>query len=100
MIATPQRVSVHPEGPSINQLQWSCAILDAVCGLVATNACGCCAIHCIRSPARDARNCAGRVQQIGLLSAALPSWEAWAMQLSQMWREHLQAGCPPEMRSL
>ena len=22
------------------------------------------------------------------------------MQLSQMWREHLQAGCPPEMRSL
>src|SRR5689334_16406627 len=26
--------------------------------------------------------------------------EAEAMQLSQMWREHLQAGCPPEMRSL
>jgi hypothetical protein len=23
-----------------------------------------------------------------------------AMQLSQMWREHLQAGCPPEMRGL
>ena len=22
------------------------------------------------------------------------------MQLSQMWREHLQAGCPPEMRGL
>ena len=22
------------------------------------------------------------------------------MQLSQMWREHLQAGCPPEMREL
>ena len=22
------------------------------------------------------------------------------MQLSQMWREHLQAGCPPEMRAL
>jgi hypothetical protein len=22
------------------------------------------------------------------------------MQLSQMWREHLQAGCPPEMRNL
>ena len=22
------------------------------------------------------------------------------MQLSQMWREHLQAGCPPEMRKL
>src|SRR5262245_64367853 len=22
------------------------------------------------------------------------------MQLSQMWREHLQAGCPPEMRGM
>jgi hypothetical protein len=26
--------------------------------------------------------------------------EAEAMQLSQMWREHLQAGCPAEMRGL
>jgi hypothetical protein len=26
--------------------------------------------------------------------------EAKEMQLSQMWREHLQAGCPPEMRAL
>jgi hypothetical protein len=24
----------------------------------------------------------------------------FGVQLSQMWREHLQAGCPPEMRSL
>jgi hypothetical protein len=30
----------------------------------------------------------------------MSSGEAEAMQLSQMWREHLQAGCPPEMRSL
>jgi hypothetical protein len=26
--------------------------------------------------------------------------EAQEMQLSQMWREHLKAGCPPEIRSL
>jgi hypothetical protein len=26
--------------------------------------------------------------------------EAKEMQLSQMWREHLQAGCPPEIRAL
>jgi len=42
----------------------------------------------------------GRSQQIALLSGAMSSGEAEAMQLSQMWREHLQAGCPPEMRSL
>jgi hypothetical protein len=29
-----------------------------------------------------------------------PDRENSAMQLSQMWREHLQAGCPPEMRGL
>jgi hypothetical protein len=30
----------------------------------------------------------------------MPSGEAKEMQLSQMWREHLQAGCPPEIRGL
>jgi hypothetical protein len=29
-----------------------------------------------------------------------PGLGAKAMQLSQMWREHLKAGCPPEMRGL
>jgi hypothetical protein len=46
------------------------------------------------------KNCAGRLHQIALLSLAMASGEAKAMQLSQMWREHLQAGCPPEMRGL
>src|SRR5688572_30389221 len=45
------------------------------------------------------RNCAGRLHQFALLFDATASWEARAMQLSQMWREHLQAGCPPEIRS-
>jgi hypothetical protein len=30
----------------------------------------------------------------------MPSGEAKEMQLSQMWREHLKAGCPPEIRGL
>jgi hypothetical protein len=30
----------------------------------------------------------------------MSSGEANEMQLSQMWREHLQAGCPPEVRAL
>jgi hypothetical protein len=30
----------------------------------------------------------------------MPSGEANEMQLSQMWREHLKAGCPPEIRGL
>jgi hypothetical protein len=30
----------------------------------------------------------------------MSSWEAKEMQLSQMWKEHLKAGCPPEIRSL
>jgi hypothetical protein len=30
----------------------------------------------------------------------MSSGEAKEMQLSQMWREHLQAGCPPEIRGL
>jgi hypothetical protein len=46
------------------------------------------------------RNCAGRVQQFAVISPAIGVWERKAMQLSQMWREHLQAGCPPEMRAL
>jgi hypothetical protein len=45
-------------------------------------------------------NCAGRLHQFALLSVAMASGEAEAMQLSQMWREHLQMGCPPEMRGL
>jgi hypothetical protein len=32
--------------------------------------------------------------------AAMSTGEAQGMQLSQMWREHLKAGCPPEIRSL
>jgi hypothetical protein len=32
--------------------------------------------------------------------AAMSSGEAQEMQLSQMWREHLKAGCPPEISSL
>jgi hypothetical protein len=40
------------------------------------------------------------VQQIAVISPAIRVWEAKAMQLSQMWREHLQAGCPPEMHGL
>jgi hypothetical protein len=32
--------------------------------------------------------------------AAMSAGEAQEMQLSQMWREHLKAGCPPEIRSL
>src|SRR4051812_23825519 len=42
----------------------------------------------------------GRPRQSALPSAALSSGEARAMRLSQMWREHLQAGCPAEMRGL
>jgi hypothetical protein len=30
----------------------------------------------------------------------MSSGEAKEMQLSQMWREHLQAGCPPEIRAM
>jgi hypothetical protein len=30
----------------------------------------------------------------------MSSGEAKVMQLSQMWHEHLKAGCPPEIRSL
>jgi hypothetical protein len=30
----------------------------------------------------------------------MPSGEAKQMQLAQMWREHLQAGCPPAIRGL
>jgi Holliday junction resolvasome RuvABC endonuclease subunit len=32
--------------------------------------------------------------------AAMSSGEAKDMQLSQMWREHLKAGCPPEIRGV
>jgi hypothetical protein len=48
----------------------------------------------------SAQKCRGRLRQIALLSGAMSAGEARAMQLSQMWREHLQAGCPPEMRGL
>src|SRR6187402_3268221 len=46
------------------------------------------------------RNCAGRLQQIAVISPQSGVLETKAMQLSQMWREHLKAGCPPEMRGL
>src|SRR6188768_4347708 len=40
------------------------------------------------------------MHKIGVLSAALQNFRGVGMQLSQMWREHLKAGCPPEMRGL
>src|SRR5215510_2550730 len=45
---------------------------------------------------KNARDACSKVRYFSPQS----SGEARAMQLSQMWREHLQAGCPPEMRSL
>src|SRR5215510_14829333 len=44
---------------------------------------------------KNARDACSKVRYFSPQS----SWEARAMQLSQMWREHLQAGCPPEMRA-
>src|SRR6187549_352567 len=51
-------------------------------------------------PVGSTRNCAGRMHKIGVLSAALQNFRGVGMQLSQMWREHLKAGCPPEMHGL
>jgi hypothetical protein len=44
--------------------------------------------------ARDDRS------KLGYFLAQMSSREAKEMQLSQMWREHLQAGCPPEIREM
>jgi hypothetical protein len=42
----------------------------------------------------------GRSQQFAVISAAMSTGEAKEMQLSQMWREHLKAGRPPEILGL
>src|SRR5689334_17965432 len=51
-------------------------------------------------PALPARNCGDDGDKFGYFRAQMSTGEAKEMQLSQMWREHLQAGCPPEIRAL
>src|SRR5262245_13729585 len=56
---------------------------------------------CPSRPGLVGGNCAGLRQKIAVVSAPyVRGGEVEAMQLSQMWREHLQAGCPIEMRGL
>jgi hypothetical protein len=53
-----------------------------------------------RRPALVARNCADDRNNLRYFRPQMTNGEAKEMQLSQMWREHLQAGCPPEIRAL
>src|SRR5262245_17599313 len=55
---------------------------------------------CRRRPALAARNCADDRNIFGYFRAQMSTGEANEMQLSQMWREHLQAGRPPAILGL
>jgi hypothetical protein len=47
-----------------------------------------------------ARNCADDRNNLRYFRRQMSNGEAQEMQLSQMWREHLKAGCPPEIRAM
>jgi hypothetical protein len=54
----------------------------------------------VRTGWRVLREIAGTIAANCANFAAMSTGEAKEMQLSQMWREHLKAGCPPEIRGL
>jgi hypothetical protein len=98
-MASAQRCRTVSYGPRINYLNGIHQTNPVTCGVAATPRLESFE-RIVRDRASIFENCAGRVHQIALLCPVCVVWEAGAMQLSQMWREHLQAGCPPEMRGL
>jgi hypothetical protein len=99
-MAQPQRV-VNPSASPANQALKGLGELIWICLLAGCHA----APHfldsvCHPKVAGGPGKSRGRLQQIALLSPAYGILGGGAMQLSQMWREHLQAGYPAEMRSL
>jgi hypothetical protein len=54
----------------------------------------------VRAVWRYLREIAGTFAANCAKFAAMSSGEAQEMQLSQMWREHPKAGCPPEIRGM
>src|SRR5262245_56926739 len=95
-MAHPQRPEALFPAHRIKHLRSGRVVTDFVCWAPATRA-GATAACCDGMPHK---NCEGRLHQIALISPATLLGRRKAMQLSQMWREHLQAGCPPEMRGL